>query len=53
MTSHPDMVAGEGRFDTRLMQVAGDRIVSKGVQRATGVSVCYLGRWDLALQQWG
>jgi L-asparaginase II len=30
MTSNPDMVAGPGRFDTRLMQVAGGSIVSKG-----------------------
>lgn len=30
MTSYPEMVAGPGRFDTALMQVAGDRLVSKG-----------------------
>lgn len=30
MTSHPDMVAGPNRFDTRLMEVAGGKIVSKG-----------------------
>jgi L-asparaginase II len=30
MTSHPDMVAGPGGFDTLLMQVTGGRIVSKG-----------------------
>lgn len=30
MTGHPDMVAGTGRFDTRLMQVTGGRILSKG-----------------------
>lgn len=30
MTSHPDMVDGPGRFDTRLMQVSGGRILSKG-----------------------
>jgi L-asparaginase II len=30
MMNHPDMVAGPGRFDTRLMQVAQGRIVSKG-----------------------
>lgn len=30
MTANPDMVAGPGRFDTRLMEVAGGTIVSKG-----------------------
>jgi len=30
MTSNPEMVDGLGRFDTRLMQVSGGRILSKG-----------------------
>jgi L-asparaginase II len=30
MTSHPDMVAGPNRFDTRLMEVGAGLIVSKG-----------------------
>ncbi|MDD2696350.1 MAG: asparaginase [Anaerolineales bacterium] len=30
MTSHPDMVAGPGRFDTLLMQAGGGKILSKG-----------------------
>lgn len=30
MTSYPIMVAGPDRFDTRLMQIAAGRIVSKG-----------------------
>jgi L-asparaginase II len=30
MTSHPEMVAGPGRFDTRLMEVGEGRIVAKG-----------------------
>lgn len=30
MTSHPDMVAGPDRFDTKLMQVTDGRIVVKG-----------------------
>jgi L-asparaginase II len=30
MTSHPDMVAGPGKFDTRLMAATGGKIVSKG-----------------------
>jgi L-asparaginase II len=29
MTTHPEMVSGEGRFDTKLMQVAGGMILSK------------------------
>lgn len=30
MTSHPLMVAGPDRFDTRLMEVTGGRLVAKG-----------------------
>lgn len=30
MMSHPDMVSGNGRFDTRIMEVASGKIVSKG-----------------------
>ena len=30
MTSHPQMVAGPGRFDTRLMATTGGKIVAKG-----------------------
>ncbi len=30
MTTSPEMVAGPGRFDTQLMQVANGRILSKG-----------------------
>jgi L-asparaginase II len=30
MTSYPDMVGGPGRFDTRLMEVTGGRLVAKG-----------------------
>jgi L-asparaginase II len=30
MTTHPEMVSGKGRFDTRLMEVAGGKILSKG-----------------------
>jgi L-asparaginase II len=29
MTTHPEMVSGPGRFDTRLMKAAGKRIISK------------------------
>lgn len=30
MTHHPEMVGGPGRFDTRLMEVTGGRLLSKG-----------------------
>lgn len=30
MIAHPEMVGGEGRFDTRLMQVCEGRILAKG-----------------------
>jgi L-asparaginase II len=30
MTAHPEMVAGPERFDTRLMQIAPEKVVAKG-----------------------
>lgn len=30
MTSHPEMVAGSERFDTRMMETTGGRVVAKG-----------------------
>ena len=30
MTSHPEMIAGPGKFDTRLMAATGGKIISKG-----------------------
>jgi L-asparaginase II len=30
MTGHPEMVAGPGRFDTRIMEIGRGKIVSKG-----------------------
>jgi L-asparaginase II len=36
MLAHPEMVAGEGRFDTDLMRVTGGRILAKG-----GAEACY------------
>jgi L-asparaginase II len=29
MTAHPEMVSGHGRFDTRLMEIGGGRLISK------------------------
>lgn len=41
MTSHPDMVGGPGRFDTRLMSVARGTLVSKGGAEAyQGIGIC-------------
>jgi len=40
MTLHPDMVAGEGRFDTDLMKTAGTRILAKaGAEGVHGLAV--------------
>lgn len=47
MTTHPAMVGGPGRFDTRLMTVAGDRLVSKGGAegyQGIGILPAVLGR---------
>jgi L-asparaginase II len=30
MSTHPMMVAGQGRFDTRIMEVGGGRFLAKG-----------------------
>jgi L-asparaginase II len=40
MTSHPDMVAGPGRFDTALMQATHGRIVTKsGAEGYQGIGL--------------
>jgi L-asparaginase II len=40
MTANPDMVDGPGRFDTRLMQVAGGTILSKaGAEGYRGMAI--------------
>lgn len=46
MLAHPDMVAGEGRFDTDLMAHAGGRILAKG-----GAEACY--GLSLVDRRWG
>lgn len=52
MTSHPDMVGGPGRFDTRLMEIAQGRIVCKaGAEgyEAIGIMPGVLGEGSPAL----
>lgn len=40
MTTHPEMVAGEGRFDTCLMRVAGGGILAKsGAEGVLGIGI--------------
>jgi L-asparaginase II len=40
MTAHPEMVAGNGRFDTRLMQVANGRMIAKaGAEGYQGIGL--------------
>jgi len=40
MTANPDMVGGPGRFDTVLMELAGDRLVAKsGAEGYQGIGV--------------
>jgi L-asparaginase II len=44
MLAHPEMVAGEGRFDTDLMQIAGGRILAKaGAEGCYGVALAEQG----------
>ena len=50
MLAHPQMVAGEGRFDTDLMARAGGRILAKaGAEGCYGVALLDRG-WGLALK---
>lgn len=50
MLAHPEMVAGEGRFDTDLMTSAGGRVLAKaGAEACYGVSLPEAG-WGLALK---
>ena len=52
MTGYPNMVAGPGRFDTRLMEVAKGKIIAKGGAEAyqgLGIPAGALGRHSQAL----
>jgi L-asparaginase II len=50
MISHPEMVAGEGRFDTRLMEATGGRLLAKGgAEACQGVSILDRG-WGIAVK---
>ncbi len=45
MTNHPVLVAGPGRFDTRLMQAVGGRWVSKGGAEGYQAFALPAGTW--------
>jgi L-asparaginase II len=50
MIAHPEMVAGEGRFDTDLMLATGGRILAKaGAEGCYGAALLDRG-WGLALK---
>ncbi|HZT07000.1 MAG TPA: asparaginase [Chloroflexota bacterium] len=50
MLAHPEMVAGEGRFDTALMERAGGRVLVKsGAEGCCGISLPERG-WGIALK---
>lgn len=50
MVAHPGMVAGEGRFDTRLMEATGARVLSKGgAEACQGVALFDRG-WGIAVK---
>jgi L-asparaginase II len=50
MLANPGMVAGEGRFDTRLMEAAGGRVLSKGgAEACQGLALLDRG-WGIALK---
>jgi len=50
MLGNPGMVAGEGRFDTRLMEATGGRILSKGgAEACQGLAIIDRG-WGIAIK---
>lgn len=50
MAQHPEMVAGEGRFDTELIQATGGRVLGKsGAEACFGAALIDRG-WGLALK---
>ena len=50
MVSNPGMVAGEGRFDTRLMEACEGRILAKaGAEACQGLALLDRG-WGIALK---
>jgi L-asparaginase II len=50
MLAHPEMVGGEGRFDTDLMMQAGGRVLSKsGAEACYGLALVDRG-WGLAVK---
>ena len=50
MTANPGMVAGEGRFDTRLMEAAPGRLLSKGGAEACQAMAVLDRGWGIALK---
>jgi L-asparaginase II len=50
MAAHPDLVAGSGRFDTALLQVAGDRLTAKAGGGACWVATSREGGPALAIK---
>jgi len=50
MVANPGMVAGEGRLDTRLMETAGGRILSKGGAEACHGVVLLDRGWGIAVK---
>ena len=50
MLSNPAMVAGEGRFDTRLMEALGGRVLAKsGAEACQGLAIVDR-RWGIAVK---
>jgi L-asparaginase II len=50
MVGNPGMVAGDGRFDTRLMEATGGRILSKGgAEACQGLALLDRG-WGIAIK---
>jgi L-asparaginase len=52
MTHHPVLVAGEGAFDTELMQLSEGELVSKAGAEVFNVSVRIGEEWVWRLRSW-
>ena len=50
MVANPEMVAGEGRFDTRLMEATAGRLLAKaGAEACQGLALLDRG-WGIAIK---
>ena len=50
MTAHPELIGGDGRFDTRIIAAAGGSVVTKGGAEAVHIAICPSAGLGIALK---